>query len=126
MKGVVLDNSAAISLGASSMGDTEEVQYFAPELIDLEYASMLRKLVIRKEFSPDVAGTLVREWAANSLVRCSHTLLLTRIWELREDITPYDAAYVALAESLGIPLMTADRRLARAAAQYCEVITLGD
>ena len=52
-------------------------------------------------------------------------MLLPRIWELRDTITPWDAAYVALAEILDVPLVTADRRLARAASAYCEVVTVG-
>ncbi len=50
-------------------------------------------------------------------------LLRHRIWALRHDFSPYDASYVALAEALGIPLVTSDLRLANAARQYCDVLT---
>jgi predicted nucleic acid-binding protein len=46
------------------------------------------------------------------------------VWVLRHNITPYDALYVALAEELELPLITADRRLARAAAEFCDVRTI--
>jgi predicted nucleic acid-binding protein len=48
------------------------------------------------------------------LIRYQHDLLLPRIWELRHNLTAYDAAYVALAEALGAPLLTRDRRIAAA------------
>jgi predicted nucleic acid-binding protein len=53
--------------------------------------------------------------------RHTHSPLLPRIWGLRENVTPYDAAYVALAEALGVPLLTADARLANAPGIRCEV-----
>lgn len=126
MSDVVLDNSAAVQLSAGEAIYDPDAQYYAPDLIDLEYASALRKLVLRKDLTPEEARDYLLEWACNALIRCSHVMLLPRIWELGDNITPYDAAYVALAEILGIPLVTADRRLARAASAYCEVITVGN
>lgn len=124
MTAVVLDTSAAVQFSTSTTSRDSEDQYYAPDLIDLEFANTLRKLVAREYLSSEEAQHFLLEWASNSLIRCSHVMLLPRIWELRENITPYDAAYVALAEILEIPLVTADLRLARAAERYCEVITL--
>lgn len=124
MTTVVLDNSAAILLSTQATLNNDGTQYYAPEIIDLEYASALRKLVLRGALDAAEAGSYVTEWSANMLIRCNHTMLLPRVWELRDNITPYDAAYVALAEVLGIPLMTADRRLAKAASGYCDIITV--
>lgn len=125
MSDLVLDNSAAIHLSAMGTIDDPDAQYYAPDLIDLEYASVLRKLVLREQLSSDRARDYVLEWASNALIRCSHVMLLPRIWALRDNITLYDAAYVALAEALEVPLVTADHRLAATAAAYCEVITVG-
>lgn len=124
MTDVVIDNSAAVLLSAKATLGADHVQHYAPELIDLEYASALRKLVLRGELEAEEASAYIQEWAANSLIRCNHTMLLHRVWELRHNITPYDASYVALAERLEAPLITADERLARAASAYCEVVTL--
>jgi len=55
------------------------------------------------------------------LRRAPHLPLLSRCWELRHNLTPYDAAYVALAEALDVALVTADRRLSRAAGVGCAV-----
>ena len=125
MSGLVIDNSAAINLlrGIPPVGLSVK-NYFAPDVIDLEFANTLRKLVLRQKLSAEIASRYLREWAANDLTRCPHTVLLPRIWQLRNNITPYDASYVALAEALGIPLATADRRLARAAAEHCEVVLI--
>lgn len=126
MRGVVIDNSAAVLLSARALIPLQNAPHYAPELIDIEYASALRKLVMRGTLEADEASQYIEGWCANSLIRCNHTMLLTRIWALRSNITPYDATYVALAEALEVPLVTADRRLARAAAAYCDVITVGD
>lgn len=96
----------------------------APELIDIEVANILRKSVLRRERSADRAGELLAAWSKNSVIRHSHAALLDAVWSLRGSITPYDASYVALASSLRVPLITADRRLAAAAAPYCDVIAL--
>ena len=125
MSGLVIDNSAAINLVRGIPPEGLSVKnYFAPDLIDLEFANALRKLVLRQKLGTEVASRYLREWAANDLTRCPHTVLLPRIWQLRNNITPYDASYVALAEALGIPLATADRRLATAAEKYCKVVLI--
>ena len=56
-----------------------------------------------------------------SLARYSHTMLLSRIWELRRNVTAYDAAYIALAEALAAPLVTTDAKLARASGIRAEI-----
>ena len=58
-------------------------------------------------------------------VRYPHAALLDRIWELRENLTAYDAAYVSLAETLGAPLVTTDARLARASGHHARVELYG-
>jgi predicted nucleic acid-binding protein len=59
------------------------------------------------------------------LRRSSHRPLLPRIWELRHVVTPYDAAYIALAEALDVVLVTADARLSRASGVKCEIEAIG-
>ena len=123
----VLDASAALELTR----DGDEIDLpdglcFAPAIIDVELVSTLRRLVRLKRMAPEKATALIEDWIENDLSRIHHLALLPRMWELRENITAYDAAYVALAEALEVPLVTADRRLARAASAYCEVITIGD
>lgn len=118
----VIDASA---VGEDSPLVDEADALFAPELIDLEVASLLRKSVLRHERDPAEAGRILADWATNDLMRFSHAAYLDTVWGLRDNITTYDAAYVALAMHLGTPLVTAGRRLAAAAAAYCDVITVG-
>jgi len=125
MREAVLDNSAAIYFWQQSSFD-ETVEFFAPELIDLEFVNALRGLVLRQLATAEAIAEDISAWSRNAVVRCSSTTHLNRIWELRNNITPYDASYVALAEELSIPLLTGDRRLAAAATQYCEVVLVGD
>jgi predicted nucleic acid-binding protein len=86
----------------------------APQIIDLEVASMLRKQVQRRTLSPSAASALLAEFTRQDIVRYEHRDLLARVWQLRGNLTPYDAAYVALAEGLDAPLITCDRKLANA------------
>lgn len=124
--GFVLDASAAIALFADEMraASLPPGEAHAPEVIDLEFLSAVRKLLHRQLLTLPRATQLVGDWATNPVFRSSHTKLLPRIWDYRDNITAYDASYVALAEHLRLPLVTADLRLARAAARYCEVITI--
>ena len=118
MTGYVIDASAY-----DNVIDTHE-PLFAPELIDLEVAALLRKAVLRGGKSADEASSDFVAWTGNSVQRVTHGPYLETVWALRHTITAYDAAYVALAMHLEVPLVTADRRLASAAAAYCEVLTL--
>jgi predicted nucleic acid-binding protein len=92
----------------------------APELIDLEVMSVWRRW-LKDERRARLA---LADLAEIPMSRCPHAPLIARCWELRGNATPYDAAYVALAEALGVPLLTADTRLARASGLRCEVQTL--
>lgn len=70
------------------------------------------------------AALALADLAALPLRRASHQPLLNRCWELRENVTSYDASYVALAEALGVTLLTGDHRLARATGPRCEIEVL--
>jgi predicted nucleic acid-binding protein len=86
----------------------------APHLLDLEVAQVLRRYVRRREVPAGRAREALDDLAELPLVRFPHEPLLPRIWELRDQLTAYDAAYVALAEGLGARLLTRDRALAAA------------
>jgi predicted nucleic acid-binding protein len=93
----------------------------APELVDLEVVSVWRRHVAAKLMPARRAASAVADLADLPLRRSSHVSFLHRIWELRHVVTPYDAAYIALAETLDVVLVTADARLSRASGVYCGV-----
>ena len=86
----------------------------APEFVDLEVVVAARR----------AAGALA-DLADLPIRRASHQPFLHRIWQLRNHVTPYDAAYIALAEALDLTLVTADARLSRASGVRCEVEAIG-
>jgi predicted nucleic acid-binding protein len=86
----------------------------APHLIDLEILQVLRRYAAAGEISAERAREALDDFGAFRLRRWAHDALALRIWDLRHNLTAYDAAYVALAEALGAPLLTRDRRLASA------------
>jgi predicted nucleic acid-binding protein len=96
----------------------------APELLDLEVASVLRKQHATGALDDRRAALALDDLQAMPIRRAPHRHLLRRCWELRDNLTVYDAAYVALAELLQIVLLTADQRLARAPGPLCDVETL--
>jgi predicted nucleic acid-binding protein len=98
-----------------------EVYVDAPSLIDLEFLSAVRGLLSRKRVSRVAAEESIERFLNAPIDRHSHGPLAWRAWELRANLTPYDAAYVALAEMLGTPLLTVDGRLARAPLIRCPV-----
>lgn len=86
----------------------------APHLIDLEVVSVVRGLAARAAISSGDAARALADLVALDLARYPHDVLVPRIWQLRGNLTPYDAAYVALGEQLAAPVLTCDRRLAAA------------
>jgi predicted nucleic acid-binding protein len=96
----------------------------APHLVDVEVLSALRRAVAAGYASPTRAGQAVADLLDLPIERYGHDALIPRMWELRENFSVYDAAYVALAEAIaddGAPLLTADARLARAAGAHTDV-----
>jgi predicted nucleic acid-binding protein len=93
----------------------------APELIDLEVASVLRRQVRAGTVDDRRAHLALDDLLDIPLQRARHRPLLARCWELRGSLTIYDAAYVALAEALDVSLLTGDHRLARAHGPRCAV-----
>jgi predicted nucleic acid-binding protein len=84
----------------------------APHLLDLEVTQVLRRLV-RQNIVPTIrAEQALTDLEDLRLNRYPHTLFLQRIWQLRHNLSAYDAAYIALAEQLGAPLITRDAQLA--------------
>ena len=85
-----------------------------PHLADVEVVQTLRRYVRDRELDPAAAATALEDLHALDLERHAHEPLLDRVWGLRQNLTAYDAAYVALAEALDAVVLTCDRKLARA------------
>lgn len=98
----------------------------APELIDLEVGSTLRGLTLARKLPVRRAELALRDLEDLPLERVPHRLLVGRCWDLRGNLSFYDAAYVALAELLGARLLTADVRIGRASGVRCEIEILAD
>jgi predicted nucleic acid-binding protein len=93
----------------------------APELVDLEVTSVLRGRSRAGALDDRRATLALADLRDLPLRRAPHLPLLPRCWQLRENLTTYDAAYVALAEALHVTLLTGDRRIARAPGLRCPV-----
>lgn len=117
---IVVDASAVLELllkrplanaVAERLFDTGETLH-APHLIDIETVHVLRRYARIGEQQADRLWLALDDFYSLQIQRYSHTMLLPRIWELRHNVTAYDATYIALAELLGAALLTCDRRLA--------------
>ena len=119
---IVLDASALVELLlGTSLGRTiaariadPEAGLHAPHLADVEVAQALRRYVREGELDAGSAASALEDLRALDVQRHSHEPLLDRVWALRDNLTAYDAVYVALAEALDTTLLTCDGRLARA------------
>ena len=99
-------------------------QLTAPDLVDLEVASVWRRQMRDGAMDARRAALALADLAALPLRRAAHKALLARCWELRDNLTIYDASYVALAEALEVTLLTGDGRLARSAGPRCPIEVL--
>ncbi len=95
-----------------------------PHLLDLEVAQVLRRYAMTGQVEPDRCREALADLGDFPLSRYPHDFLLPRVWELRANLTAYDAAYVALAEALDAPLLTRDRRLAAAPGHHARIETV--
>ncbi|SDX66504.1 Predicted nucleic acid-binding protein, contains PIN domain [Modestobacter sp. DSM 44400] len=92
-----------------------------PELADVEVLSAVRRRVLSGAVASERGAGALQDYAELILGRFPHLPLLARAWQLRDGVSAYDAIYVALAEVLEVPLVTADRRLSRAPGLRCEI-----
>jgi predicted nucleic acid-binding protein len=93
----------------------------APHLLDVEVAQVVRRYASAGEIDAERGRAALADLADFPLRRYPHDFLLSRVWDLRNNLTAYDAVYVALAEALDAPLVTRDQRLAAAAGHYARV-----
>jgi predicted nucleic acid-binding protein len=93
----------------------------APHLVDVEVASALRRQENAGKVSQARALVALDALRGLPIERVGHAPLIGRCWELRRNLTIYDASYVALAEATGAGLITADARLARSAGARCQI-----
>ena len=126
---IVLDASAAIDwllrtppgerIDERIAGRNETLH--APHLLDLEVAQVLRRLAREGVLSARRADDAVQDFSDLRVTRYPHFALLPRIWQLRHNLSAYDAAYVVLAEKLRSPLITRDARLAASPGHVAQV-----
>lgn len=100
-------------------------QLWAPQLVDAEVGHALRRLVRCDKLEAGAAEEALDELIMMELERVEHAQLLPRAWELRDNLSFYDALYVALAEAIGQPLITFDSRIAKAPGLEVEIEVLG-
>ena len=124
---IVVDTSAAVSALLSdgeARRTLSDSRLAAPHLVDAEVLQTLRKLLIRGLMTNNEAGQAMRQWSRLGVERFPLLGLVPRMWALRDNVSAYDAAFVALAEALDCPLLTADARLAAAPGPDCPVTVL--
>ena len=96
----------------------------APHLLDVEVAQVLRRYAAAGQVDPERCREALTDLTSFPISRYPHDFLLQRVWALRNNLTAYDATYIALAEALDAPLLTRDRRLATAPGHHARVETV--
>jgi predicted nucleic acid-binding protein len=117
----VLVDAGEVGVAATAMIDGHDLA--APHLLPFEVTSVLRKHALAGLITNDVAALARRDLADLTFEPWPFQLLSERAWELRTNLSIYDASYVALAEILHAPLITLDRRIGRAPGIACDVMT---
>jgi len=107
---VLLNRASAEGILARILSEGESLH--APHLLDVEVLQVLRRYSLAREIDPERGEEALQDFLDFPVQRYPHEPLLSRSWELRHNLTAYDAVYVALAEALKAPLLTRDRRLA--------------
>lgn len=118
---IVLDASAAVELltnGPLAARLRFELEnhgepVIVPHLLDIEAASAIRNLLSGQRIDPHRSEQMLRDLEDLPAVRCAQTPLLDRVWQLRQNFTPYDAVYVALAEEADALLLTTNSKLSK-------------
>jgi len=121
---IVVDASAALAAllnAGPARNAISTEQLHAPHLIDCEVANGLRRRVNAEHLAANAGWTALDTFRRLGLTRYPVFSMLDRVWELRDNLSAYDASYVALAELLGCNLLTADARLSRAPGIRCPV-----
>lgn len=128
---IVLDASVLVNVLADYGADGDRArdavagqELAAPELIDVEVASVLRRHWLSETISARRFAAGLADLADLPITRYPALPLLGRVYRLRSNASAYDAAYIALAEELGCPLLTADQRLATAPGPRCPITTV--
>ena len=131
---IVLGASAALAVllnlgvGAQRIRERIDREYdglHVPHLFEVEVMNVLRRYALRHAFSERRGVELLEDLTTMSTYRYPHTVLLPRVWELRESVSAYDAAYIALAETLDATLVTRDARFFCAPGVRAEVEVFG-
>ena len=107
---VLLRTKRGLKIEARVLSSRETLH--APHLIDLEVCQVLRRYLLTKDLTADRAAAAIEDFQSIRIFRYPHRIFVDRIWELRSNMTAYDAAYVAVAEMIEAPLLTTDKRLA--------------
>lgn len=127
MSGYVLDASVAVAAltepgsPAAELLSGDDAVFHVPSIFDAEVLSALRGLVRGGKFDHTAAADLIADLMVLPVDRWHMPPLLPRMWELRENLTPYDAAYVALAEVTGSVLVTGDEGITAAPTARCTI-----
>lgn len=126
---IVVDASAALELILRSPASKDlrvrlllaGDELHAPHLIDLEILQVIRRMVRIRALSVDVAAQVVDAWSSLEVVRYPHIQFADRVFQLRDNFTAYDAAYIALAEALDAPLVTHDAKFQKAGGHQARI-----
>ena len=119
---LLLGTEAGIAVRRRVSRRTESLH--APHLMDVEVAQVLRRYHARGAIGEDRGREALEDLGDLDVARYPHDPLLPRVWQLRANLSAYDAVYVALAEALAAPLLTLDRRIASAPGHRARVETV--
>ena len=118
---LLLNTGAAATIAAR----LRDEPIHAPELLDLEVLQVLRRYRLKEHLTARRAAEAIDDLALLRIERHGHAAHRDRIWQLHENLTAYDAAYVSVAEVLDAPLVTLDARLARSAGHDARIELIG-